>query len=46
VHETIVTDNPVFTSLQVEAIVGQELLRRRSQLWRLEATPATLTLWP
>lgn len=44
--DAIVTDNPIFTSLRVEAIVGQELLRRRAQLWRLDATPATLTLWP
>ncbi len=44
--DAIVTDNPIFTSLRVEAIVGQELLRSRAQLWRLDATPATLTLWP
>ncbi len=44
--EAIVTANPIFASLRVEAIVGQELLRRRAQLWRLDAVPATLTLWP
>ncbi|CAK6696853.1 hypothetical protein BBFGKLBO_02135 [Synechococcus sp. CBW1107] len=44
--EAIVTANPIFTSLGVKAIVGQELLRRRAQLWRLDAVPATLTLWP
>ncbi|EAQ73954.1 MULTISPECIES: retropepsin-like aspartic protease [unclassified Synechococcus] len=44
--EAIVTANPIFASLRVEAIVGQELLRRRAQLWRLDAVPATLSLWP
>lgn len=44
--EAIVTANPIFESLRVEAIVGQELLRRRAQLWRLDALPATLSLWP
>jgi len=26
--------------------VGQALLRGHPQLWRLEATPPSLTLWP
>lgn len=43
--EGIVTVNPIFQALGVEAIVGQELLRRRSQLWRLDATPPLLRLW-
>ncbi|WP_152669645.1 aspartyl protease family protein [Synechococcus sp. GFB01] len=43
--EGIVTVNPIFQALGVEAIVGQELLRRRSQLWRLDATPPLLLLW-
>lgn len=44
--DAIVTANPIFTSLRVEAIVGQELLRHRAQLWRLDGVPATLHLWP
>ncbi len=43
--EAIVTRNPIFAALGVEAIVGQELLRRRAQLWRLDTTPPRLTLW-
>ncbi len=43
--EAIVSRNPIFASLGVEAIVGQELLRHRPQLWRLDRTPPTLTLW-
>jgi hypothetical protein len=43
--EGIVTVNPIFQALGVEAIVGQELFRRRSQLWRLDATPPRLRLW-
>ncbi|MCT0223884.1 retropepsin-like aspartic protease [Synechococcus sp. CS-1328] len=43
--QAILTANPVFQALGVEAIVGQELLRPHRQLWRLEATPPTLRLW-
>jgi hypothetical protein len=43
--EAILTSNPVFSLLGVEAIVGQELLRERRQLWRLDATPPMLELW-
>lgn len=43
--EGIVTDNPIFEQLGVEAIAGQELLRSRIQLWRLDTTPPRLELW-
>jgi hypothetical protein len=43
--EGIVTENPIFAQLAVEAIVGQELLRRRPQLWRLDRDPPVLELW-
>lgn len=43
--EGIVTENPIFAQLGVEAIVGQELLRHRPQLWRLDRTPPVLELW-
>jgi hypothetical protein len=43
--EAILTENPIFTELGVEAIVGQELLRQRRQLWRLDSQPPMLTLW-
>jgi hypothetical protein len=43
--EGIVTENPIFAQLGVEAIVGQELLRRRPQLWRLDRDPPVLELW-
>ncbi|MFM7265231.1 MAG: retropepsin-like aspartic protease [Cyanobium sp.] len=43
--EGIVTDNPIFSQLGVEAIAGQELLRRRRQLWRLDAPRPELLLW-
>ncbi|MCP9848346.1 aspartyl protease family protein [Cyanobium sp. Morenito 9A2] len=43
--EGIVTTNPIFAALQVEAIVGQELLRSHRQLWRLDRDPPTLSLW-
>jgi hypothetical protein len=43
--EAIVADGPVFPVLGVEAIVGQEWLRLRRQLWRLDATPPRLELW-
>lgn len=42
--EVIVTPNPIFSVLGVEAIVGQELLRTRQQLWRLDQTPPVLEL--
>ncbi|EDY39660.1 hypothetical protein CPCC7001_2541 [Cyanobium sp. PCC 7001] len=44
--QAITTANPVFEALGVEAIVGQELLRSHPQLWRLDATPPLLRLWP
>jgi len=43
--EGIVTANPIFAELQVEAIVGQELLHTHRQLWRLDQRPPTLSLW-
>ena len=43
--EGIVTDTPVFGGLGVEAIVGQEWLRHRRQLWRLDSSPPELLLW-
>ena len=42
--QVILTTNPVFQSLGVKAIVGQELLRPHRQLWRLESPPPTLHL--
>jgi hypothetical protein len=43
--EGIVTANPIFQDLGVEAILGQELLRQRVQLWRLDAPEPRLELW-
>jgi len=43
--EGIVTENPIFRQLGVEAIVGQELLRNHHQLWRLEGPSPALLLW-
>jgi hypothetical protein len=43
--EVIILGNPVFEQLGVEAIVGQELLRHRRQLWRLDVNPPRLELW-
>jgi hypothetical protein len=43
--EAIVTDNPIFAAIGVKAILGQELLRQRVQLWRLDAQRPYLTLW-
>ncbi|MFM7315150.1 MAG: retropepsin-like aspartic protease [Cyanobium sp.] len=43
-QQVIVTSNPIFAALGVEAIVGQELLRSRIQLWRLELDPPLLEL--
>jgi hypothetical protein len=40
----IITSNPIFRVLGVEAIVGQELLRQRRQLWRLDLDPPHLEL--
>lgn len=40
----IITTNPLFRALGVEAIVGQELLRHRRQLWRLDLDPPYLEL--
>jgi len=44
VTAAIVIDNPIFQVLGVEAIVGQELLRERRQLWRLDLDPPRLEL--
>lgn len=43
--EGIVTANPIFGQLGVEAIAGQELLRQRRQLWRLDVPRPELRLW-
>jgi hypothetical protein len=43
--EGIVTDNPIFDQLGVEAILGQELLHRHRQLWRLDQPRPELLLW-
>jgi hypothetical protein len=43
--EGIVTANPIYAQLGVEAIAGQELLRQRPQLWRLDAAVPRLLLW-
>ncbi len=44
-REGIITDNPIFDQLGVAAIVGQELLRQRPQLWRLDLKEPRLELW-
>jgi hypothetical protein len=44
-REGIITENPIFSQLGVEAIVGQELLRQRAQLWRLDLQDPRLELW-
>ena len=44
-REGIITENPIFNQLGVAAIVGQELLRQRPQLWRLDLQPPRLELW-
>ncbi|MFN7677351.1 MAG: hypothetical protein ACK5QW_01995, partial [Cyanobacteriota bacterium] len=43
--EAIILTNSVFERLGVGAIVGQELLRTRRQLWRLDVNPPRLELW-
>ncbi len=43
--EGIVTENPIFEQLGVEAILGQELLHRHRQLWRLDQPSPELLLW-
>lgn len=43
--EGILRTNPIFASLGVEAIVGQELLRIHRQLRRLDAQAPRLELW-
>ena len=45
VVQGIITDNPIFRQLGVDAIVGQELLRHRPQRWRLDQNPPRLELW-
>jgi hypothetical protein len=42
--EAVITENPIFAQLGVEAIVGQELLRDRVQIWRLDQQPPRLVL--
>ncbi len=42
--EAIRIENSIFAQLGIEAIVGQELLRSRAQLWRLESRPPRLEL--
>jgi hypothetical protein len=44
-REGIITENPIFSQLGVGAIVGQELLRQRPQLWRLDLQEPRLELW-
>jgi hypothetical protein len=44
-REGIITENPIFSQLGVAAIVGQELLRQRPQLWRLDLKEPRLELW-
>jgi len=44
-REGIITQNPIFSQLGVAAIVGQELLRQRPQLWRLDLKEPRLELW-
>ncbi|MEB3256035.1 MAG: retropepsin-like aspartic protease [Synechococcaceae cyanobacterium] len=43
--EGIITANPIYRQLGVEAIAGQELLRHRPQLWRLDTALPRLLLW-
>jgi predicted aspartyl protease len=43
--EGIVTENPIFQQLGVEAILGQEELHRHRQLWRLDQPSPELLLW-
>ena len=45
VWQGIITANPIFRLLGVEAIVGQELLRDHPQLWRLDLPRPRLELW-
>lgn len=40
----ILTPNPIFQELGVKAILGQELLRRHRQLWRLDLAEPRLEL--
>jgi len=44
-REGLITENPIFKQLGVAAIVGQELLRQRPQLWRLDLEQPRLELW-
>jgi len=44
-REGIITENPIFSQLGVAAIVGQEPLRQRPQLWRLDLKEPRLELW-
>lgn len=43
--DAVIVTNPVFAELGVEAIVGQEMLRGRRQLWRLDSDPPRLEIW-
>jgi len=45
IWQGIITTNPIFRLLGVEAIVGQELLRNHPQLWRLDLPRPRLDLW-
>jgi len=41
----IITSNPLFQALGVQAIAGQEWLKAHRQLWwRLDASPSSLHL--
>ena len=44
-QSTIVTDSGILEALEVEAIVGQPLLRNRRQLWLLNREQPVLLLW-
>jgi hypothetical protein len=41
----IVTDSGILTALEVDAIVGQPMLRDRRQLWLLNREQPLLLLW-
>ncbi|MFY8150251.1 MAG: hypothetical protein ACOVNL_13675 [Prochlorococcaceae cyanobacterium] len=43
--QAIVTVNPMLEARAADAIVSQERLRIRRELWRLDTTPPTRTLW-
>lgn len=43
--DAIFTSNPVFSSLGIQAILGQEWLRNRLQFWDLTVSPPRLEVW-